>query len=190
MSSAATGRATCEDEYKYSSLQTVSNDEQRNCGREANARNRPWHCSKDNQIGLLFVVSNDGILHVTAGAHIRSNPKSFSKITNLQWLLQNSVDCIAFKCIVFIPTSVIELVNLHDSLQYFLWVRVKQSVNIMATSGSYFLYMKKRHYNSKSIMSLCINEKPMKPMGYQSAIWNLISCSKIGQGSLIKPTTY
>lgn len=39
-------------------------------------------------------------------------------------------------------------------------------------------------------MSLCINEKPIKTMEYQSAIWNLISCSKIGQGSVIKPTTY
>lgn len=33
------------------------------------SRNIPWHCSKDNQIGLLFVISNDSILHVTTSTH-------------------------------------------------------------------------------------------------------------------------
>lgn len=31
------------------------------------------------------------------------------------------------------------VIDLHDSLQHFLWVGVKQSINIMATSGSDFL---------------------------------------------------
>lgn len=30
--------------------------------------------------------------------------------------------------------------HLHDSLKHFLWVGVKQSVNIMATSGGDFLH--------------------------------------------------
>lgn len=43
---------------------------ERQTGHEQASRNTPWHCSKDNQIGLLFVVSNDSILHVTASTHM------------------------------------------------------------------------------------------------------------------------
>ncbi len=39
------------------------------------------------------------------------------------------------------------LLYLHDSLQHFLWVGVKQSVNIMATSGSDFLQEGKYNRN-------------------------------------------
>lgn len=39
---------------------------ERQFSHEQASRNIPWHCSKHNQIGLLFVVSDDSILHVTA----------------------------------------------------------------------------------------------------------------------------
>lgn len=44
--------------------------------------------------------------------------------------------------------------DLHDSLKHFLWVGVKQSVNIMATGGSDFLHEDK----NKQILPLEITD--------------------------------